>query len=324
MLIKRVLYGNPLPKMLHHYCEELEQTLERIGVNGFSNAMMPAIEGLSGAEKMRVFLTYLFKNKNLMGRSQDAYLQTWPALGLFDAHLWRRQNHQTGLLFHDPQPLSHHSGYGFIARFFARQISSAHSPAILSHSLDARRELENIFPRHRHLTVAHPIATRQQIDFEKNNEILVAGQYKQVRNLELLAKLGPMLQELGFSPKIIGRGWPSHVEGWQVTSRFVSEADFEKALGEARVVVIPYRHFYQSGVMIRALELGTLPVSPMTSFSAEVLGSASKLIVRDLQDENDWLASITAAANNEQDPSSVFNRYVEHVDESWKALMNQL
>jgi hypothetical protein len=142
--------------------------------------------------------------------------------------------------------------------------------------------------------------------------IRVLGQFKADRDvaaLERLAREGPG----EWTYEIVGRGWPA-VAGWHVDARFVPEAEFEELLTTSSAVLIPYRRFFQSGVAVRAVELGTPVVGPADSSLADLLGTGSPWLVRD----GDWRAATTAALGDASALAEIAERAHRHVVAGWR------
>ena len=53
---------------------------------------------------------------------------------------------------------------------------------------------------------------------------------------------------------------------------FLTEEALDAALADAAVVLIPYSHFFQSGIAVRAVELGVPVAGPRHPFLADLLG----------------------------------------------------
>jgi glycosyltransferase involved in cell wall biosynthesis len=102
--------------------------------------------------------------------------------------------------------------------------------------------------------------------------VLVLGQHKDTRDLDLLSSLGPVLRSRGLHPRIVGRGWPS-VPGWDVDARFVSDEEFEALLRSSAVVLLPYTKVYQSDVAVRAAECAVPVVGGATTNVAQLYGA---------------------------------------------------
>jgi hypothetical protein len=100
----------------------------------------------------------------------------------------------------------------------------------------------------------------------------VCGQYKPARDLELLVSLAPELRSRGYRLVVAGRGWPK-IAGCEVDDRFLSENDLDQRIAASAAVLIPYSHFYQSGIAVRALELGVPVLGPRHPFLMDLFGT---------------------------------------------------
>ncbi|MFB0833900.1 hypothetical protein ACX8Z9_03115 [Arthrobacter halodurans] len=109
--------------------------------------------------------------------------------------------------------------------------------------------------------------------------VRVLGQYKAGRDT---TAMGLLAESLGAEAelRVTGRGWP-RVAGWRVDERFVDEAELDALIRGADTVVIPYERFFQSGIAVRCLELGTPFVGPGGSHLEDLLGAGSPLLVGD-------------------------------------------
>jgi hypothetical protein len=81
------------------------------------------------------------------------------------------------------------------------------------------------------------------------------------------------------------------VRGWAVDARFVPEAELDHLIADAKVVVIPYRRFFQSGIALRCLEQSTLVVGPRGTSLDDLLGPGSPLLV-DTDEPDGWTRAI--------------------------------
>lgn len=149
--------------------------------------------------------------------------------------------------------------------------------------------------------------------------VRVLGQYKADRDLESMRQLasdGPS----EWSYEVVGRGWPP-VAGWTVIDKFVNEGDFDSYLRSSDVVVIPYNRFFQSGVAIRSLEVGTPVVGPRASSLASLVGGESEWLV----DGEPWIGAVEAAirANSEEIYEVASRAYCE-VLERWRAWLRRI
>ena len=315
--MNEVSYVNPIPRALAHYESELEQTVARIGIT-IARRAFPRIEDISGPARRIATLAQLFAAPRSL--NDGTTLVIWPALGLLEPSLWRSSQTKAAVFVHDPEPLRHQIGFGRLARWIARGPLGSRA-TLVSHSSDATRELERRFPRNRILEVAHPILSRQTSRAKQPGRVVVAGQYKPVRDLDLLAELGPLLRSSGYSPLIVGSGWPP-VPGWEVDSRYVPEAELDNYLGSADVVLLPYRRYFQSGISLRALEQGTLTVGSRTAFAERMFGATSPLIVEQKADAATWMKAIEQVST--VDSSVVFSEYVTYCDTTWRAFLLDL
>ena len=311
---RQLVYSNPLPDALAHYEREFVESLARIRVRPVPG-QVERVEGSGGSlDKARMLLNSVRNPQRNRGGSSPA-IQLWPSLGLLDARLWASARNRNMVVVHDPLPLRSQVGFSAIARRLANGTPSRKRPVIVSHSDDAMVQVQRILPRFEHRKILHPVLTTQ-LDQHRSDEatVVVAGQYKPARDLELLAILGPMLRAHGIRCRIFGRGWPEGLAGWEVTSRFLSESEFDAVLGSAWAVLIPYNHYFQSGVALRAMELGTVSVSRETSFARDLMGSdftlGSSAVAEDFRD-----ALVTAMDSNIA--RLRFDAYQQAVDRSW-------
>jgi hypothetical protein len=225
-------------------------------------------------------------------------------------------------VFHDPVPIRKQVGFDLISRKLASRYSSDRAPVILVHSDDAYVEAKKLFPGLSVRKALHPLLSDLRQPLVSGNDIVVAGQFKPERNLSLLAEIGPLLRAKGLRPRIYGRGWPENVPGWEVDSRFLGEAELDAAIDGAAVVLIPYRNYFQSGIVIRALERGRLSVSPENSFARDVFGAVPEAIYRPDAPATEVLHHLVAVAESKNSPSEVFEDYRQRTDSSWAALFD--
>ena len=311
----RIRLSNSIPEVLKHYQSETIDTLARIGQTASVLSNTPSIEGMSGASsRAKSLLRSLAWPGRARSYSEGPVLHLWPSFGIFEVALWHRPVDY--LVYHDPIPLRRQIGFDPLSRFVAQhQIGG--KPTIVSHSSDATGELRRIFPRHEIVNLLHPVLGNTRNVRTRGNRVVVVGQYKFARDVELLERLGPLLSGIGLQPMIFGRGWPQ-ISGWTVTSGFLSEQDLDEVIGSALVVVLPYRKYFQSGVAVRALEQGTPVVSPRTSFITDLLGVDSSAIITEPTAVEEWVSAIRfAASQNEAQMELTRTRYVRNVDASW-------
>jgi len=311
---------DPIPRVLEHYERELRDTLERIGIP-HESAPVPAIEGLGAVGKVTTIVRTLARARSMLA-AREPVLQLWPSFGLLDALTWRSTNATAGVIFHDPTPIRDQFGYGTLPRWIVGAVSRRNAPIIVSHSRDASIELHDLFPRYSHVRVAHPVLSQQAVRPPRRGRptVLVAGQYKPERHLDLLAVLGPQLSALGFAPRIVGRGWPREsLPGWDIHNSFVPDGELAAEIAAAALVLIPYRRFFQSGILLRAIESSVPVIAPDCSFVRDVLGPSSPWIVR-TDDARAWSKAAIHAADDPSPVTVSFERYREKCDLSWHAL----
>lgn len=190
------------------------------------------------------------------------------------------------------------------------------------HSEYAREVAAERLPHH-HIDLAlHPMLNEQStLSKSPRPSVLVAGQYKTERDLELLSDLGPQLRAAGWRTHIVGRGWPE-VNGWEVDARFVSEEEFDDILGKAWVLLMPYKNYFQSGIAIRALEQGTLTVGPRSSFLEALYGPSSGLIVDERNSLSEYVAAFSRVADGVERPDLAFSDYSDRMRSSWSRLLD--
>jgi hypothetical protein len=282
---------NPLGVGLHHYVEELAGALaSRPG----AVVQLSAVEPSSRPDSSR--LTWLREYAGLLRQARrlrpSRVVIVWPTLGYWDFLLARLLTGRvdTWIVLHDPRPLVYARGYGRLARRLA-SLRPVRAQAIV-HSRSAAECVAEDAALRRSVLLPHPIKLPSPAvapSPEATVVVRVLGQYKADRDvsaLERVAADGPS----EWRYEIVGRGWPE-VAGWEVSSRFVPEDEFDALVDSANVVVIPYRRFFQSGVALRALERSTPFVGPRGSSLAELVGAESPWLV----DDDRWLPAVRAA-----------------------------
>lgn len=247
---------NPLPVALAHYERELTHCLEGRTTRVLS---VPGIEGLRGIRRAQrgvgVVAGRLFRIP-----PSDALVVLWPAFGYFDASTWvpSARRMRVILIVHDVDPLRRQFGYSATARNAFRTAVRAGSLRVVCHTDSAARRLAT------HTGVRATVLPHPMLEpvagpgpGEGNRPVVrVLGQYKSARDLEVLARLAQDGAAGGLDLEIQGRGWPP-IEGWKVKPTFLDEASFADAVSTSSAIVIPYRGYSQSGVMVRAAEACT-------------------------------------------------------------------
>jgi hypothetical protein len=187
------------------------------------------------------------------------------------------------VVLHDPKPLVRAIGYDSVSVALGRLLIGR-DMRIVVHSNVARNDVLSRWRNAPVVRIAHPVLPAEDYRNQpvSRGTIRVLGQYKADRDLDLLRDISA---ETGgeFSLEITGRGWPE-VDGWEVDDRFVSESELSELIRSAKVVVIPYRRFYQSGIAIRCIENGTPVVGLRSEALTELLGAESPLLYGEFAD----------------------------------------
>jgi hypothetical protein len=317
-----IYISNPLPHALSHYENELSQTLRRVGLAHSSKASL-AVEDRPGIWGKAVKFRNAVRNSRHKTPAQSQVIQCWPSLGLLEPALWHKKSSPNLVVFHDPVPIRKQIGFDRISRKLASSYRSDRAPVILVHSDDAHVEARKLFPGLSVRKALHPLLTDLNMPPSAGSDIIVAGQFKPERNLSLLAEIGPLLRARNLRPRIFGRGWPENIPGWEVDSRFLGESELDSAIDGAAVVLIPYRNYFQSGIAIRALERGTISVSPENSFARDVFGSVPEAIYRPDATASEVLEHLMAVAELTTSTSEIFEDYRRRTDHSWSALFGE-
>ncbi|MDR1355351.1 MAG: hypothetical protein LBJ43_03700 [Propionibacteriaceae bacterium] len=316
--INTVDVGTMIPAAQAHTVSELRETFARLNC-GINETQLVALEGASISRKLSYIADMVWAKRKQSAR----YIQLWPALGLLEPALFRTWQARVGIIIHDPVPLRRQFGYGAFSKLFARHYRDA-KVDIISLTTDATYELQRLLPGFRIVELAHPIRSVQTTSEKTAGTVLVAGQYKPARDLDLLAAIGLQLRAHGLTPQIIGRGWPTNIPGWEVRSDFVSDNELAANIARASVILLPYRHFFQSGIMVQGLELNTPTVAPDTSFSRQVLGDGSPLVIAQHATPAQWVTALLHASSGAVNTAQLFNDYQSRCDAAWGAYINTL
>lgn len=305
-----VIVVNPLGGALRHYTRGLVRSLVAAGGRvSVSHVDEPSVGGGSGLGWVRRYLGALVSARRRVRRDGARVVVTWPVLGHLDrlvlrAVLGRRA--AAALVVHDPRPLVRAHGYGRVAR---RLASLAGGVRVVVHSAVAETVLRHDCPELVPDVLPHPVVPR---DTERPAAgpdgrptpdgrhaalrtglpvVRVLGQYKPDRDLVLLAGIGRALAAT-HRLEVVGRGWPP-VDGWSVTDEFVPEDRLDELIATADAVVVPYRRFFQSGIAVRSLELGTPAVGPADSSIADLYPDDRYLASESV---GSWCRAIDAAS----------------------------
>lgn len=290
---------NPLPATLGHYQQALAATLEEAGAAP-AYAWCPSVElaGAGLAARMRAAAELVGARRRAVRLAGDGtVLSLWPAIGLAEPAWWPRSA-RVWHVVHDPRPLRRQTGYGTAAARAGR-VGIGRAAGLVVHSQPAADELGRLgWPTpvllpHPILVPAQPPARAGTTDSAGRAGgargargadrahgaggaragragVLVLGQHKPARDLAALLTLADQA-DAGEALQILGRGWPT-VPGWQVQSRFLAQTEVEEQLRAAACLVLPYRHYYVSGVAVRALEQLTPVVARRHPMLVDLLG----------------------------------------------------
>jgi glycosyltransferase involved in cell wall biosynthesis len=299
----RIGIVNPLPSALGHFQKALIDNLQlnddiTVVEIATSGTEMPA--GSRNLDRVRHAIRFIRSARSTARRTDvDCIINVWPTFGYLEALLWRavRPRVPVKTILHDVRPLRRQFGYSKRA-IGPLDLGRTDSHAWLVHTDVASDEAE-LLGLGRPDVIPHPILPESDCATERSLDVLVFGQFKPARDLDLLAELGPELGARRRSTRIVGRGWQA-IDGWELDDRFVDEADVAKLLGDARVVLIPYRKYYQSGVALRAMEVGTPIVGLRTPFLEDYLGTDWPGLI-DPEDESvqAWIAAIDAVIDTQ-------------------------
>ena len=313
----RIELINPLPLALDHYQASMISVLEQLGVDVIvRDAPSTEISGLSRAQKLRrVAATVASRWRTRTVEHPIVIL--WPAFGNLDQFTWPASAGRRLVILHDPLPLRKSFASGNVsarlAAGFATRVKT------VAHSDRAVADLE-LLGRRVHAQVPHPFLERSTPSgVQVARRVLVAGQFKEARDLELMTSLGPFLRERGYLPRIVGRGWPN-VPGWDVDARFVSEEELDLELAAAEVLLLPYRRVYQSGIAIRAAELGTPTVGFVASNVSDIFGQDWAGLLQDNATPLLWAQAIDEVNRIEPDAKTArILRWKREVISSWRS-----
>lgn len=300
----RVVIVNPLGGALAHYTFALTETLRATGAQVEVHSIdEPSISGLGRRQWLISYLRLLWRVGRMASGTQDfEAVVTWPVLGFIDLMLVRMLcGRSAAVVYHDPKPLVRSFGSG---RVTARVVAAFRNlPRVVVHSPAAVQAMRDVGLASFLELLAHPMlrpvkdsqAARRS---SRRPTVRVLGQFKQDRDLDVLENLAAELA-LECELEIVGRGWPS-VPGWKVDPRFVSEDEMDDLVRTSDAIVIPYKRFYQSGIAIRALELGTPIVGRAASSLSDLYGHDSRLLVAEPAthtdtDSGSWAAAVRHA-----------------------------
>jgi hypothetical protein len=312
---------NPLPMALAHYEHECTATLTRLGYSSSSIApSTPADE--KDASRLARAGSHLQAVLSARRQHRDCIV-LWPTFGWVEPLLWAGSKGTVRVVVHDPIAIRHQYGHGPVLRRVGKLALDRSRLELVCHTDEAATAAKASLGLPRLPSVMlHPIADhRPQVTRGyREGVVLVAGEFKPTRDVQLLERLGPKLRDAGLLPTIRGRGWPT-IPGWDVVSEFVTEEQFEAALQEADALLVPYTRYWQSGVAIRALELSVPTVGLRTSFLELLLGDDYPALVPPPGTADEWFDTITRTASSPPDMEQRRVAYQRIADETWRATL---
>jgi glycosyltransferase involved in cell wall biosynthesis len=279
----------------------------------------PSISGRSRLLWVSDYIRLLISARRRTPRDGEIIV-LWPVLGYYDLLLLAALGRRTIVIVHDPTPLARAVGYGRLPKRLATHF--AKGVKLVVHSVPALSEVRGALPhaevaRLPHPTLAPTPTRRTGYPAAGRPIVTILGQYKPDRDLSIVSAIGQHLSST-LDLRIKGRGWPA-VDGWDVDSRFISEREFDIALLESSVILVPYRRFYQSGVALRAIEMGTPVVGPRIDTLTEILGEDSPLLASDTVES--WLKALQFGIEmNESEIAVLHASYATEVTRAWRSL----
>ena len=261
---------NPLPSALYHYEHSLCDTLREAGMEDLRVSSADIEAGGRGyLGRAREHVAALSAS-----RADDAALLLWPSFGYCEVLLDALLNPRLTVVFHDARPLRRQFGMRpWHGRLMAAWPRITRPGRVLVHSAGAQQVLTDLGW---HPPIVLPLPFRQvqpgnadRSRAQEGRTCLVLGQYKPARDLDMMENLPKLLPDWAF--RAVGRGWPP-LEGWEVVPTFVSEERMDDELRSADVVLVPYKNFFQSEVLVRAFELAKPAVTVRHEQTASLYG----------------------------------------------------
>ena len=296
---------------------------EVLSVNGVSSVELLSRNGEVGTD-FHAKISALNSHIRNVRQHVDAggpNLVAWPLLGWWEMPLWRHPSHKTLIIMHDPAPLARQHGLSPLAAHTSARLLGPKWPHLVTMSPEARSIAAKYFDSEQIHSAPHPMrAPGPRGPASLGRTVLVLGQCKPARDLDVMAAIAPALLAAGWSPTVAGRGWPP-IPGWRVIDRFLIEGDFQKLLVSAAVVLLPYQHYFQSGVALRALECGLPVVGRETGFLKSVLGPGFPGAVDDWDDPGSWLKAIEEATASRAEQLIAATAYSHRGAKEWLALI---
>jgi glycosyltransferase involved in cell wall biosynthesis len=319
----RVFVINPLGGALRHYTDALVSNLREAGATVTVKSIFePSLTESGRISWLRAYVAAMRATRRAAPKEEvSTLIVTWPVLGYIDlilATMVLRRQVRVKLVMHDPKPLVAAVGYGAVIRRIAASLTSAQ---LIVHSDAALRDVSSQGFGNRTVRVPHPVSVAKASirSHQHFRTVRVVGQFKPDRDLEALAHIAAAVGG-DVNLEIHGRRWPD-VDGWSVTEGFVPEEKLEELIRESAVIVVPYKRFYQSGVAIRSVELGTAVVGPGGTSLDELLGFGSPLLVATASPEAWGMAVAAALAMDHDDILNLAKSRQNEAVIGWKGLL---
>lgn len=314
---------NPLPLALRHYEDALLDVLATSGIDARS-VRAPSIE-VSGASLVRRLRSALAEltERSRAARRGGHLVVCWPSYGLLDPALWMSGWGRTtvSVVVHDPTPLRRQLLMGPVAASFGGWASRARHIRVVVHSVPAGDVLDAIgWPAP--TLLPHPL-WRARATIEESmgsRQVLVCGQYKPARDIDLLRALGQLLHQRGYHTVIAGRGWPK-VPGWEIHDGFLTEQELDRTISASAAVLIPYSRFYQSGIAVRAVERGIPVVGSDHPFLTELLGTDWPGLVP-TDDPSNWADAVGKVAGESSMTTAAAMSSRQRCEQQWQSYLD--
>jgi glycosyltransferase involved in cell wall biosynthesis len=311
---------SPLHNVSEHFVERLTESLEAGGVTCLR---LPSRNGEVGGDSRAKALSFAAHVRNVRHyvREDGPNVVAWPLVGWWEMPLWRHRAHKTFIAMHDPEPLVRQNGLSPRAATGAAKLSGTKWPHLVVMSPEAHAVATRYFEPERVHLAPHPMRTPDPGKVASlGRTVLVLGQYKPARDLDVMTAIAPSLLAAGWEPLVAGRGWPP-IPGWRVIDRFLSEPEFRELLGSAAALLLPYRYYFQSGVALRGLEAGLPVVGRETGFLTSILGANFPGAVGDWDDPGAWVRAVEAASRARETQARAAAAYASRGAAEWRALL---
>ena len=311
---------SPLHSVSEHFVDRLTEALE---ASGRPSVRLPSRDGEVGGNlhAKSLALAAHVRNARRYAHAGGPNVVAWPLVGWWEMPLWRHSSHKTLIAMHDPEPLVRQNGLTPRAAKVSARLSGSRWPHLVTMSPEAYAVTLQYFEKERIHLAPHPMRTPDRGNSaQAGRRVLVLGQYKPARDLDIMATIAPALRAGGWEPTVAGRGWPP-IPGWRVIERFLTELEFLELLSSSAAVLLPYRYYFQSGVALRALETSVPVVGRPTGFLTSIFGTDFPGAVDNWGDPAAWLAAVEAADSARGDQMRSAADYSAGGAAEWAALL---